>query len=82
MKKKYDHSTMKSRKNPYAKHLKKQITLRLDPDVIAWFKAMSLENDIPYQPLINLYLKDCVRHGKVLDLTWGIPSDRKTAGSR
>lgn len=70
MKDEYDLSAMASRKNPYAKHLKKQITLRLDPDVIAYFRELSTENEIPYQSLINLYLKDCVRERRTLDLTW------------
>ena len=59
MKAEYDLSKMKSRRNPYAKRLKKQITLRLDPDVIEYFKRKSEEKGIPYQTLINLYLQDC-----------------------
>jgi len=70
MKDEYDLSAMASRKNPYAKRLKKQITLRLDPDVITYFRELSTENEIPYQSLINLYLKDCVRERRTLDLTW------------
>lgn len=77
MKDEYDLPTMKSRKNPYAKRLKKQITLRLDPDVITYFKAMSQEHDIPYQTLINLYLQDCVKSQRALDLSW--LSDEATA---
>lgn len=70
MKEEYDRSTMASRKNPFEKRLKKQITLRLDRDVIAYFKELSAENEIPYQSLINLYLKDCMRERRTLDLTW------------
>jgi uncharacterized protein (DUF4415 family) len=70
MKKEYDLSKMKSRKNPYAKRLKRQITLRLDPDVIEYFKAMSSERGIPYQSLINLYLQDCATHRRRLKMTW------------
>lgn len=70
MKSEYDLSKMKSRKNPYANRLKKQITLRLDPDVIAYFREMSSKNDIPYQSLINLYLRDCVREERTLDISW------------
>ena len=72
MKKEYDLSTMKSRPNPYARRLKQQITLRLDPNVIEYFKAMAEDRDIPYQSLINLYLRDCVNTKRQLDLTWNI----------
>ena len=51
---------MKSRRNPYARKLKKQITLRLGPDVIEHFNSMSSEHHVPYQPLINPYLQDCM----------------------
>lgn len=56
--------------NPYAKKLKKQITIRLDEDVIAYFKQLSEKNGIPYQNLINLYLKDCAKSHKELKLDW------------
>ena len=69
----YDLSNMKSRANPFATRLKHRVTLRLDPDVIAYFKDLSSESDIPYQSLINLYLKDCMRHRRALDLTWVLP---------
>jgi uncharacterized protein (DUF4415 family) len=58
MRKEYDFSA--ARKNPYAARLKKQITIRLDQDAINYFKAVSSEVGIPYQSLINLYLRDCV----------------------
>jgi len=51
---------MRSRKNPYAKHLKKQVTIRMGVDVIGYFKELSEETGIPYQNLINLYLQECV----------------------
>ena len=70
MKKEYDLSKMKSRKNPYAMQLKKQITLRLQPEVIEYFKEMAQESDIPYQSLINLYLLDCVNNHRKLKLEW------------
>ena len=59
MKNEYNLSTMKSRKNPYASKLKKPVTMRLSEDVIDYFKSMAKESDIPYQTLINLYLRDC-----------------------
>ncbi|MDQ1255482.1 MAG: hypothetical protein QG656_73 [Candidatus Hydrogenedentes bacterium] len=70
MKAEYDLAKMKSRKNPYARQLKKQITLRLDPEVIEYFKQKSEENGIPYQTLINLYLQDCRTARRDLKMTW------------
>ena len=58
MRKEYDFANMKGRKNPYAKRLKKQVTLRLGVDVIEYFKALAEETGIPYQNLINLYLRE------------------------
>jgi uncharacterized protein (DUF4415 family) len=66
MKAEYDLKKMKSRKNPFAKSLKKQITIRLNEDIIEYFKQMSEETDIPYQNLINLYLRDCVESERKL----------------
>jgi uncharacterized protein (DUF4415 family) len=68
MKKEYDFS--KSVKNPYAKHLKKQVTLRLGVDVVEYFKKLAEETGVPYQSLINLYLQDCARSQKKLKLKW------------
>ena len=70
MKKEYDLTRMKGRKNPYAKRLKKQITIRLGTDVIAYFKDLAAETGIPYQNLINLYLRDCVVNGRKPSLVW------------
>jgi uncharacterized protein (DUF4415 family) len=70
MKKEYDFSTMKSRKNPYATKLKKSVTIRIGDDVINYFKTMSEDTGIPYQSLINLYLRDCVAHDRKPDLSW------------
>lgn len=70
MKKEYDLSKMKKRRNPYASRLKKQVTIRMGTDIIDYFKAMAEETGIPYQNLINLYLRDCVEHRKKLDLNW------------
>jgi len=68
MRKEYDFS--KSRKNPYASQLKKQITIRLDEDSIAYFKSISEAVGIPYQSLINLYLRDCAASNRKLSLNW------------
>ena len=66
MRKEYDFSKMKGRRNPYANILKKQVTLRLGVDVIEYFKQMAEETGIPYQNLVNLYLRQCVRSHKKL----------------
>ncbi len=70
MKAEYDFSKMKSRKNPYATKLKKPVTIRLGDDVVEYFKSMSKELGVPYQSLINLYLRDCVKEKKKLEMSW------------
>jgi len=70
MKKEYDLSRMKSRKNPYASKLKKPVTMRLSEDVIAYFKEMADDSGVPYQSLINLYLRDCVSQHRKIDISW------------
>ena len=68
MRKHYDFSTAK--KNPYAKRLKKSITIRLDETTVEYFKTLAEESELPYQSLINLYLRDCAASGRRLALTW------------
>ena len=68
MREEYDFS--KGKKNPYAKQLKKQVTLNLSEEAIGYFKSQSKETGIPYQTLINLYLTDCARNGKRLSVSW------------
>ena len=68
MKEEYDFSNAK--KNPYAKKLKKQITINIDNDTIEYFKAQSDSSGIPYQTLINLYLTDCAENKKQLHISW------------
>jgi predicted DNA binding CopG/RHH family protein len=68
MRKRYDFS--EARANPYAKRLKKQVTIRLDQESLAYFQKLADETGIPYQTLINLYLKDCAASGKRLQLLW------------
>ena len=75
MRKAYDFSS--SRKNPYASQLKKQITIRLDEDAIAYFKGISEEVGIPYQSLINLYLRDCVATNRKLNMSWREQGERE-----
>jgi predicted DNA binding CopG/RHH family protein len=68
MHKEYDFS--KGRKNPYASMLKRPITIRLDEESVSYFKTISEDVGIPYQSLINLYLRDCVASNKKLNLSW------------
>jgi len=70
MKAEYDLSQMKSRRNPYASKLKKSVTMRLSEDVIQYFKSMATEAGIPYQSLINLYLRDCLVQNRKVDIKW------------
>ena len=69
MKRKYDFS--KSVKNPYLKKPKKQLTIRLDEDTSDYFRGLSQDSGIPYQSLINLYLRDCAAEKKRLHMKWG-----------
>ena len=66
MKSEYDFS--KGNKNPYAKSLKKQITINISEEVLEYFKEMSEKTSIPYQSLINFYLLDCVKNKKKIDI--------------
>jgi len=68
MKKNYDFS--KAVKNPYAKRLKRQLTLQLDADTFAYFQDMAKELAIPYQTLMNMYLRECADSRKRLRLHW------------
>ena len=71
MRNEYDFESMKGRRNPYARRPKKQVTIRLGEDVVVYFKRMAEETGIPYQTLINLYLRDCVAKRRKVSLTWG-----------
>ena len=68
MRKEYDFS--KGRRNPYAARLKRQVTIRLDEETIRYFKTLAQESGIPYQTLINLYLRECAATQKRLSLAW------------
>jgi predicted DNA binding CopG/RHH family protein len=75
MRKNYDFS--KSVKNPYIKKLKRQITIRVENDTIEYFKKIAAKSDIPYQKLINLFLRDCAENNKRPEIAW--KSHRKKA---
>jgi uncharacterized protein (DUF4415 family) len=68
MKDNYDFS--QSVKNPYIKKLKKQVTIRLEEEVVEYFKGLAEDTGISYQSLINLYLQDCVKSQRKLSLEW------------
>jgi len=70
MKTEYDLSKLKSRKNPYASKLKRPVTMRLSEDVVLYFKNMATEAGVPYQSLINLYLRDCVAQHRKVQIGW------------
>ena len=69
MRKEYDFS--KAKKNPYIRKLKKQVTIRLESEVIDYFKGLSVQNGIPYQSLINLFLRECAQEKKKPLIRWG-----------
>ena len=70
MRKHYDFEKMKGEKDPYTKQLKQPITIRLDKSTVAYFKGLAAELGMPYQNLINLYLRDCALNHKKLQLKW------------
>ena len=72
MRKSYDFSA--GVKNPYAKRLKRPVTIRIDTDTLAYFKSLSATADMPYQKLINLYLRDCAEHHRKPVLKWSASS--------
>ena len=66
----YDFTKMKGKKNPYVKYLKQPVTMRLDKDSVDYFKSLAEKSGIPYQTLINLYLRDCASNQRKLNLEW------------
>jgi uncharacterized protein (DUF4415 family) len=71
MRTEYDLGKLKGRPNPYAKRLKRQVTIRMGVDIIDYFKGLAQETGIPYQNLINMYLRECVTSKKQPTLKWG-----------
>ena len=70
MKAEYDLSKMQSRRTPYASKLKKSVTMRLSEDVVQYFKVMATDAGVPYQSLINLYLRDCLAQNRKVKIEW------------
>ena len=71
MRDEYDIKDLNPRRNPYADKLKKQITINIDISTIDYFKKLSSDSGIPYQTLINMYLKDCAVNQKKPNISWG-----------
>lgn len=78
MRAEYDFS--KSRKNPYANRLKRQVTIRLDTEAVDYFKEMAAELGMPYQNLINLFLRDCAMQKRRPVIYW--PQEPKGPGDQ
>ncbi len=70
MRNEYDLSKLKWKRNPYAKRLKKTVTIRLDQDLIEYFKQLGQEVGVPYQRLINMYLRECAESGRKAVVRW------------
>jgi uncharacterized protein (DUF4415 family) len=72
---------MKASPNPYVKTLKQSVTIRLDRDTVEYFKVLAVKTGLPYQNLINLYLRDCAVHQRKLSMRWALtsrPTTRQT----
>jgi predicted DNA binding CopG/RHH family protein len=78
----YDFSKMKGRRNPYLKLLKQSVTIRLDRATVQYFKDLADATGLPYQSLINLYLRDCAVHHRKLSFRWQAERRRTSAGGR
>ncbi len=70
MRKHYDFAKMKGRKNPYVRMLKQPVTIRLDRETVTYFKSLAVKTGLPYQNLINLYLRDCASQQMELSMHW------------
>ncbi len=75
MKDHYDFAKMKGTQNPYVKYLKQPVTIRLDRASVKYFKSLTEETGIPYQTLINLYLRDCTINRRKLQMQWTLSPD-------
>ena len=70
MRDEYNIRELNPRKNPYASRWKKQITINIDGSTIDYFKSMAAADGIPYQTLINLYLRDCADNRRKIQMSW------------
>lgn len=74
----YDFTKMKAKRNPYVRLLKQSVTIRLDKETVEYFKSLAVKTGVPYQHLINLYLRDCAARKKELTMRW-TTNDRRTS---
>lgn len=79
MREHYDFSKMKGRRNPYVKLLKQSVTIRLDRQTVEYFRELAGQTGLPYQSLINLYLRDCATHRRKISFRWLSDSPRQSA---
>lgn len=70
MREEYDIKNLNPRNNPYSNRLKKQVTINIETDTIEYFKNLSLSTGLPYQTLINMYLSDCAKTNRKLNISW------------
>lgn len=70
MREEYDIEALNPRKNPYSGRMKRQITINIDDDTVVFFKRLSATTGLPYQTLINLYLSDCAKNNRQLNMSW------------
>ena len=70
MRDEYNIEELNPRKNPYAGRLKKQVTMNIDSATIDYFKSLAESEGIPYQTLINLYLRDCAVNQRKIQVSW------------
>lgn len=70
MRQHYDFAKMKGQKNPYIRMLKQPVTIRLDRETVTYFKCLAVKTGLPYQNLINLYLRDCASQQRKLSMHW------------
>ncbi len=82
MREHYDFSKMKAQRNPYVKLLKQSVTIRLDRSTVEYFKALSERTGLPYQHLINLYLRDCAMRRKEPSMRWAVARRRTTRAAK
>jgi uncharacterized protein (DUF4415 family) len=82
MRTEYDFAAMAAQKNPYVRLLKQPVTIRLDRETVAYFKSMAGQTGLPYQQLINLYLRDCAIRHRHVHVSWETPRRARNPARR